>query len=83
VTHRFRNNLKDVRNLPRADTNFDHNLLLWNKHSYLKIVIKFQKLTPRSDLEKLYAQRQKVQSALEEIFGAIEYEIGNVEMQWQ
>ena len=67
--------------MPRADVNSDHNLLVWNNRSYLKIVIKFQKVTPRLDLETLYAQRQKVQSALEETFGAIEHEIGNVEVQ--
>lgn len=83
MSHRFRNNLKDVRNLPRANINSDHNLLVWNNRNYLKIVINFQKVTPRFDLEKLYAERQKVQSALVGTFGAIEHESGNVEVQWK
>lgn len=48
----------------------------------MKIIIKFQKGTPGLDLEKLYAQRQKVQGSLEEKVDAIECEIGNVEVQW-
>jgi hypothetical protein len=48
----------------------------------MKIIMKFQRGTPRLDLEKLYAQRQKVHDCLEENFDAIECEIGNVEMQW-
>jgi len=34
------------------------------------------------NLEKLYAQRQKVQGALEVKVDAIECESGNVELQW-
>jgi len=47
------------------------------------IVIKFQKGTPRLDLEKLYAQRQKLQGALEETFDVTKYESGNVKVQWK
>jgi hypothetical protein len=34
-------------------------------------------------LEKLYAQRQRVQDTLEEKLGAIECESGNAEVQWK
>ena len=44
-------------------------------------MIRFQKSRPRWDLEKLYAQRQRVQDTLEEKFGAIECESGNAELQ--
>jgi hypothetical protein len=44
----------------------------------LKIVIKFQIGIPRLDLEKLCAQRQKVQGSLEEKVDAFECESGNV-----
>jgi hypothetical protein len=35
-----------------------------------------------NDLEELYAQRQEVHDSLEEKFGAIKCESGNVEVQW-
>ena len=49
----------------------------------MKKIIRFQKRRPRLDLEKLYAQRQRVQDNLEEKLGAIECESGNAEMQWK
>jgi hypothetical protein len=48
----------------------------------LKKIIKFQKRRPHWDLEKLYAQRQRVQDTLEEKLGAIGCDSGNVEVQW-
>jgi hypothetical protein len=48
----------------------------------LKKIIKFQKSRPRWDLEKLYAQRQRVQNTLEEKRCSIECESGNAEVQW-
>ena len=48
----------------------------------LKKIIRFQKSRPRWDLEKLYAERQKVQDTLEQKLGAIECESGNAEGQW-
>jgi len=47
----------------------------------LKKIIRFQKSRPRWDLEKLHAQRQRVQDTLEEKFGAFESESGNAEVQ--
>jgi hypothetical protein len=49
----------------------------------LKKIIRFQKSRPRWDLEKLYAERQRVQNILEEKLGAIEGESGNAEVQWK
>ena len=37
----------------------------------------------RWDLEKLYAERRRVQNILEEKLGAIECESGNAEVQWK
>ena len=34
-------------------------------------------------MEKLYAERQRVQNILEEKLGAVECESGNAEMQWK
>ena len=48
----------------------------------LKQIIRFQKSRPRWDLEKLYAQRQRVQDSLEGKLCAIECESGNAEVQW-
>ena len=42
----------------------------------------FRKGTQRWDLEKLYAQREKVQDTLEKTLGAIECESGDVRVQW-
>ena len=49
----------------------------------LKKIIRFQKSRPRWDLEKLYAQRERVQDTLEEKLCGIECESGNVEVQWK
>ena len=82
VKHRFRNSVKDVQTLPGADTNSDHNLLVAKFRTRLKKITRFPKSRPRWDLEKLYAQRQRVQDTLEEKLCAIECESGNAEVQW-
>ncbi|PNF31593.1 hypothetical protein B7P43_G18359, partial [Cryptotermes secundus] len=82
VKHRFRNSGKDVKTLPGADIDSDHNLLVAKFQTRLKKIIRFQKRRPRWDLEKLYAQRQSVQDTLEEKLGAIESESGNAGAQW-
>jgi type I site-specific restriction endonuclease len=74
--------VKDVQTLPRADIDSDHNLLVAKICTRLKKIIRFQKRGPRWDLEKLYAQGQRVQDTLEEKLGAIGCESGNVEVQW-
>jgi hypothetical protein len=71
VKHRFRNSVKDVQTLLGADIDSDHNLLVAKVHITLKKIIRFQKSRPRWDLEKLYAQRQRVQNTLEEKLSAI------------
>ena len=78
VKHRFRNSVKDV---PGADIDSDHNLLVDKIRTRLKKIIRFQNSRPRWDLEKLYAQKQSVQDTLEEKLGAIECENGNAEVQ--
>jgi hypothetical protein len=82
MNQRFRNSVKDVQPLPGADTDSDHNLLVAKICTRLKKIIRIQKQKPRWDLEKLYAQRQKVHNKLEENLGAIKCESGNVEVQW-
>jgi hypothetical protein len=67
--------------VPGADIDSDHNLLVATICTSLKKIIRFHKRKPRWDLEKLYAQRQKVHDSLEEKLGAIKYESGNVEVQ--
>jgi len=82
VKHRFRNRVKDVQTLPGAGIDSDHNLLVAKFRTRLKKIIRFQNSRPRWDLEKLYAQRQRVQDNLEEKLCAIECESGNAEVQW-
>ena len=65
VKHRFINSVKDVQTQPGADTDSDHKLLFAKFRTGLKKTIRFQKSRPRWDLEKLYAERQKVQDTLE------------------
>ena len=55
MKHQFRNSVKDV---PGADIDSDHNLLVDKIRTRLKKIIRFQNSRPRWDLEKLYAQRQ-------------------------
>jgi len=69
--------------LPGADIDSDHNLLVAKVRTRLKKIIRFQKSRPRWDLEKLYIQRQRVQDNLEEKLGAFECESGNAEVQWK
>ena len=58
-------------------------LLVAKVRTRLKKIIRFQNSRPRCDLEKLYAQRQRVQDTLEEKLSAIECESGNAEVQWK
>ena len=82
VKRRFRNSVKDVQTLPGADIDSDHNLLVAKICTRLKKIIRFQKRRPQWDLEKLYAQQQRVQDTLKEKLSAIGCDSGNVEVQW-
>jgi hypothetical protein len=82
VKHRFRNGVNHVQTLPGADIDSDHNLRVAKICTRLKKVIRFLKRRPRWDLEKLYAQRQRVQDTPEEKLSAMGCESGNVEVQW-
>ena len=75
--------MKDVQTLPGADTDSDHNLIFAKICIRLRKIIRFQKRRPQWDLEKLYAQRQRVQDTIEEKLGIIGCDSGNVEMQWK
>jgi hypothetical protein len=70
--------MKDVQKMPGADNDSGHNLLFAKIFTRLKKIIKFQKGKPRWDRENLYAQRQKLQDALEEKLGARESKSRNV-----
>jgi hypothetical protein len=72
VKQRFRNSVKDVQTEPGADIHSDHNLLVAKICTRLKGIIIFQKRKPGWDLEKLQAQGQKVQEALEEKLRAVD-----------
>ena len=73
---------QDVQTLAGADIDSDHNLLVAKFRTRLKKIIRFQKSRLRWDMEKLCAQRQRVQETLEEKLCAIECESGNGEVQW-
>jgi hypothetical protein len=74
--------VKDVQTLPGADIDSDHNLLVAKFRTRLKKIIRFQNSRPTWDLEKLCAQRQRVQETLEEKLSAIQCKSGNAEVQW-
>jgi hypothetical protein len=74
--------VKDVQTLPGADIDSDHNLLVVKICTRLKKIIRFQKRRSHWDLEKLYAQKRRVQDTLEGKLGAIECDSGNVEVHW-
>ena len=74
--------MKDVQTLPGADTDSDHNLIFAKICIRLRKIIRFQKRRPQWDLEKLYAQRQRVQDTIEEKLGIIGCDSGNIEVQW-
>ena len=68
--------MKDVQTLPGADIDSNHNLLVAKVRTRLKKIISFQRSRLRWDLEKLYAQGQKVQDTLEQKLDAFECEVG-------
>jgi hypothetical protein len=74
--------VKDVQTLPGADIDSDHSLLVAKICTRLKKIIRSQKRRPQWDLEKMFTQKQTVQDTLEGKLGAIEYDSGNVEVQW-
>ena len=67
--------------IPGADIDSDHNLLVAKICTRLKKTIRFKKRRPQWDLEKLYTQKQRMQDTLEGKLGAIECDSGNVEVQ--
>jgi hypothetical protein len=71
-----------MQTLPGADIDSDHNLLVAKICTSLKKIIRFQTRKPRWDLDKLYAQRQKVHDSLEEKLCANKCESANVEVLW-
>jgi hypothetical protein len=73
--------VKDVQTLPGADIVSDHELQVAKICTRLKKITRFQKRKPRWDLDKVYAQRQKVHDSLLEKLGAIKCESWNVEVQ--
>jgi len=82
VLHRFRNSVKYMQTLPRADIDSDHNILVVKISTRLKEIIRFQNRIPQRHLAKLYTQKQTVQDTLEEKIGAIGCDSGNVEVRW-
>jgi hypothetical protein len=82
VNKQLRNSRKDVQIQPGADIDSDHNLLVSKICMKLKRIIRFQKRKPVWDLEKLQAQRQKVQESLEEKLRAGTCMNRNVYGQW-
>jgi exonuclease III len=76
VKHRFRNSVKDVQTLHGADITSDHNLFVSKICTRLKKSVRFQKRRPQWDLEKLYAQRQRMQDNLEEKLGELNVTVG-------
>jgi hypothetical protein len=74
--------VKDTQSLPGVDIDSDHNLLVAKIYTRLKKIIRFQKRRAQWDLEKLCAQRQRVQDTVEEKLFAIGCDSGNVEVQW-
>ena len=65
-----------MQTLPGADIDSDHNLLVAKICTRLKKSIRFQKRRPRWDLEKLYAQRQRMGDNLEEKLGELNVTVG-------
>jgi hypothetical protein len=82
VKQKYINSVKDVKPQPGADIDSDHNLLGANICTKLKRIISLQKSKPVWDLEKLLAQRQKVQESLEEKLRAGDCVNRNVEGEW-
>jgi hypothetical protein len=74
--------VKDVQTQPGADIDSDHNLLVAKICTRLKSIMRLQKRKPVSDLEKLQAQRQKLQEFLKEEFRAGDCVNRNVGGQW-
>ena len=53
VNQRFRNSIRDVKTLPGADIDSDHNLLVTAVQTRLKSMKKAEKRKPKLNLEKI------------------------------
>jgi hypothetical protein len=73
---------EELQTLPGAEIDSDHSLLVAKICTRLKKIIRFQKRRSQRDLEKLCAQRQRVQDTVEEKLCAIGCEYWNVEVEW-
>jgi hypothetical protein len=76
----FSNRMKNAQNFPGAEIDSQHSLNFANIFTRLRKIVRFLKRKPRWDLQKLYAQQQKVQDVLKEILLAMECESGKVEL---
>jgi hypothetical protein len=74
--------VKAVQTQTGAYIDSDHNLLVAKICTRLKRIIRFQKRKPVRNLEKLQAQRQRVQESLEEKLHAGACVNRNLEGQW-
>jgi hypothetical protein len=68
VKQRFRNSVKDVKTMPGADIDSDHNLLVADIETRLKKIWKRGKRKSKWNLDRLQSEREIVKAALEEKF---------------
>ena len=82
VKQRFRNSTRDVKTLPGADIDSDHNLLVAEVQTRLKVIKKAGKRKPKWNLERIKSKENHVKEVMEQKFSQIDGVTGSVEDNW-
>ena len=83
VKQRFRNSIIDVKTLPGADIDSDHNLLVAEVQTWLKAIKKVGKRKSKGNFERIESKENQVKEVMEQKFSQIDGVTGSVEDNWE
>ena len=82
MKQRFRNSIRDVKTLPGADIDSDHNLLVAEVQTRLKAIKKAGKRKPKWNLERIKSKEYHAIEVMKQKFSQIDGVTGSVEDNW-
>ena len=82
VKQHFKNRRRDVKTLPGADIDSDHNLLVAEVQTRLKEINNDGKRKPKWNLERIKSKENHMKEVMEQKFGQIDGTTRNVEDNW-
>ena len=83
MKQRFRNSIRNVKTLPGADIDSDHNLLVAEMQTRLKAIKKAGKRKPKLNLERIKSKENNVKEVMEQKCSRIDGITGSVDDNWE